>query len=130
MAKVPFGHAARATRAVSSGMGPNACGYIDMALLLSPTLLADFFLTLYHFSLSCIRQQSPESIGSAGHPTTIGSPGHCIHPMGMAGVGAQERARGGLPHLHRVVSGSGSQPTTIGSPSHRSYPVGMTSVGV
>src|SRR6266516_3960199 len=121
MAKVPFGHAARATRAVSSGMGPNACGYIDMALLLSPTLLADFFLTLYHFSLSCIRQQSPASIGS---------PGHRIHPRGMTGVGAQERARGGLPHLHRVVSGSGSQPTTIGSPSHRSYPVGMTSVGV
>ncbi len=58
MAKVPFGHAARATRAVSSGMVPNSWGYIDMALLLTQALFDDFFLLLYHSSIAFIRQQS------------------------------------------------------------------------
>src|SRR6266567_5150118 len=43
MANVPLGHAARATRTVSSGMGPNARGYIDMVLLLTSALFGLFF---------------------------------------------------------------------------------------
>src|SRR5947209_19717866 len=58
MAKVPFGHAAWATRMVSSGMLPSAWGYIDMELLLPDSLCANFFLVLYHSSISCIGQQS------------------------------------------------------------------------
>src|SRR3989442_15214885 len=63
MANVPFGQAARATRTVSSGMLPSSCGDIDIALLLFSTLLADFFLTLYHSSIACIRQQSLSGVG-------------------------------------------------------------------
>src|SRR5438045_1914867 len=63
MANVPFGHAACATRAVSSGMGPNSRGYMDMVLLLTQTFFDDFFLALYHSSIACIRQQSPKKEG-------------------------------------------------------------------
>src|SRR5438874_2420913 len=58
MASVPFGQAARATRTVSSGIVPSSWGYIDITLLLLASLLADFFLPLYHSSIACIRQQS------------------------------------------------------------------------
>jgi hypothetical protein len=63
MAKVPFGHAARATRAVSSGRVPSSRGYIDIDLLLTSTLLTGLFLALYHSSMACIRQQSPVKRG-------------------------------------------------------------------
>src|SRR3989442_7204912 len=63
MAKVPFGHAARATRAVSSGMVPSSWGYIDIALLLTHTFFGDFYLLLYHSSISCIRHQSLTRVG-------------------------------------------------------------------
>ncbi len=37
-----------------------------MALLLTQALFDDFFLLLYHSSISCIRQQSLTSIGFLG----------------------------------------------------------------
>src|SRR5947209_14355071 len=62
MARVPFGHAARATRAVSSGMVPSSRGYMDMVLLLPHALFPDFFLALYHSSISGIRHNGPGAL--------------------------------------------------------------------
>ena len=44
MANVPFGQAARATRAVSSGMVPSPLAYIDIDILLTLLLFAAFSL--------------------------------------------------------------------------------------
>jgi hypothetical protein len=57
IASVPFGHAARATRIVSSGMLPNACGYIDIMGLLPQALFTNLVPALYHSSMTGIRQQ-------------------------------------------------------------------------
>lgn len=52
MASVPFGQAARATRAVSSGTLPKSWGYIDLTFLLLPTLVGSLFPPIVPFHCS------------------------------------------------------------------------------
>src|SRR5437667_12207772 len=106
MAKVPFGHAARATRAVSSGMVPNSRGYIDMALLLTYTLFTDLFLALYHSNISCIRQQSLSTVGFFGADRHVRRGGRGAQWSGDACVAHGGQGRSGLGTGRRATQGS------------------------
>ena len=72
-----------------------------MALLLTQTFFDDFFLALYHSSISCIRQQSLSSIGFLSAVKTESVPVRvpgvsarvCARADGLAKAAAVSQAR-------------------------------------
>ncbi len=83
-----------------------------MALLLTQALFDDFFLLLYHSSISCIRQQSRERRGGVGL-SGVGFWSVPIESVGASGVwGGWEGLYGRPPSLaatftHPVINQTG-----------------------